>query len=90
MHQKLKVYSYTTKAQKVLNSDTYGNFTTDPSKSALYLPDLVKLFQSSLPLKARLYLDVGTENPLPDVLSKEVVTLERVSTETSLIASVVR
>ena len=90
MNQKLRVFSYTAKVQKKLSSDVCGHFTTDPSKAPLYLPDLLKLFQDSLPLKARLYLDVDTKNPLPDTLIEEVITLERVSTETSLIASAVR
>ena len=86
----LKVYSHTARAQKLLCSGSYGNFTTEPSKVALYLPDLLRLFLASLPLKARLYHDVGVEYPLPDLLGKEVITLEGVSTETSLIASAVR
>ena len=86
----LKVYSFTVRAQKLLSSGAHGNFTTDPSKVALYLPDLLRLFLASLPLKARLYHDVGTEYLQPGLLGKEVITLERVSTETSLIASAVR
>lgn len=88
--QMLKVFSYTAKALKLLSSGSHGNFTTDPSKATLYLPDLLRLFLTSLPLKARLYHNVGNEYPLPDLLGKEVITLEGVSTETSLIASAVR
>ena len=90
MNRKLRVFSCTAKVHKKLSSDVYGNFTTNPCKAQLYLPDLLKLFQYSLPLKARLYPDVNAESSLPDILSKEVITLERVSTETSLIASTLR
>lgn len=90
LNQKLRVFSYTANLHKDLSSDVYGKFTTDPSLAPMYLPDLLKLFQKSLPLKTRLYMDTNGDSSLPDILTKEVVTLERVSTETSLIASAVR
>ena len=65
----------------------FGHFTTDPFKCQLYLPDLVKSIPDLFPIKARIFFNLEMENPLPDALKREVITLQDQSTITTLVAS---
>ena len=65
----------------------FGHFTTDPFKCQLYLPDLVNCIPDLFPTKARMFLNLETENLVPDSLIREVITLQDQSTITSLVAS---
>lgn len=87
LKQKLSVFSVKQNCYKKIPVGAYGNFTTDPSKCQLYLPDLVRYIPNLFPTKARLFLDLGVENPLPDVLKNEVITLQKQHTLTTLITS---
>lgn len=88
--QKLKVFSFTQKEEKVLPGDMAGKFTTNPKLAQFYLPDVIKYVPEPFPASVRLFLeaeDAVDASLLPDSLRKEVVVLLDSTIKTSLIAS---
>ena len=55
----------------------------------MYLPEFLKHLTNPepIPCKAMLYLDFESEEPLPDFLTSEAVTMQRLYVQTSIIAS---
>ena len=53
----------------------------------MYLPDFLKHLSDVIPAKARLYLDFESDDPLPEFLTSENITMERLYVETSVIAT---
>lgn len=85
--QKLKVFSFTKKREKILSGDLNGRFTTDPRKTALFLPDIVMYIPTPFPVCVRLFPDEESKGTLPDILIRETVQLLSSSVETSIVAS---
>ena len=53
----------------------------------MYLTDFLKYIPGTIPCKARLYLDFESDDPLPDFLTSESVSIDKLYVETSIIAS---
>lgn len=55
----------------------------------MYLPEFLKHITDPdpIPCKARLYLDFESDEPLPDFLTSEAITMRRLYVETSIIAT---
>lgn len=66
-------------------------FFTYPSLSRcstqIYLPEFLRHIPDPVPCKARLYMDCESEEPLPDFLINEDISMTRRYVETSIIAS---
>ena len=63
---------------KHLTKEVFGRFTTDPCYNQMYLTDMIKHLRNPIPIKAHLYIDFESEEPLPDYLTTELVTIENV------------
>ena len=85
--QKLKVFSFTKKSEKILSGDLNGRFTTDPKQTALFLPDIINYIPTPFPVCARLFPDGESQGTLPDIMTRETVQLLSSSTENSVVAS---
>ena len=83
----LKVFSLTKKEDKSLQKECNGGFSTEPYYTRLHLPELLAYLPNLLPASANLYLDTEGNQFLPSHMLSEVVTLKRIFTETSLIAT---
>ena len=83
----LRVYSVTDKTEKTLNKDCNGGFSAEPYYTRLHLPELLAYVPKLLPASAKLYLDTESNESLPSHMLSNVVTLKRVFTESSLIAT---
>jgi len=58
-----------------------------PPSTQIYLMEFLQHIQDPVPSKVRLFLDYEGENPLPDYLVSEDVTIDRLYMETSVVAS---
>ena len=69
----------------IMGTDYYCGFLF--SSTQLFLPDFIKHINDPVPSKVRLFLDFESEEPLPDFLTSEEVTLDKLYVQTSVIAS---
>lgn len=53
----------------------------------MYLPEFLKYIPDPIPCKAKLYLDFESDEPLPDFLTSEAISMKRLFVETSIIAT---
>ena len=74
----VNVYSLRTNKMKHLTKEVFGRFTTDHCYNQMYLTDMIKHLRYPIPIKAHLYIDFMSEEPLPDYLTTELVTIENV------------
>ena len=83
----LKVMCVGEQQQRMLSKDCTGQFTTDPYRTQMYLPDILSNVPRPLPLMANMYADIESEHTLPECLNSEAVILAEEATETSLVAT---
>ena len=83
----LKVMCVGEQQQRMLSKDCTGQFTTDPYRTQMYLPDILSNVPRPLPLMANMYADTESEHTLPECLNSEAVILAEEATETSLVAT---
>ena len=83
----LKVMCVREQQQRMLSKDCTGQFTTDPYRTQMYLPDILSNVPRPLPLMANMYADIESEHTLPECLNSEAVILAEEATETSLVAT---
>ena len=83
----LKVMCVGEQQQQMLSKDCTGQFTTDPYRTQMYLPDILSNVPRPLPLMANMYADIESEHTLPECLNSEAVILAEEATETSLVAT---
>lgn len=81
----MKVYSFTEKKEKKLSGDIVGKFTTDPRKAHFYISEILVHILNAFPLSARLFLEDDDKKILPDVLTKNPVTIVKSSAEESVV-----
>ena len=83
----LKVFSITTKEEKMLHEDCHGKFSTAAVNIRLYVPEILEYVSDSLPLTVAACLNVDSGGDLPDGLTSDAVTVEVIEIQTSLIAT---
>ena len=71
----------------MLYEDCKGHFLTNPGSMRLFLSDIVEHLKESLPLEAVLFLDYNTYDDKIAQLESEVITLNQVNVETSIVAT---
>lgn len=83
----LKVYSITTKEEKMLHEDCHGKFSTAAVNVRLYIPEILEYISDTLPLTVAACLNVDSCGDLPVGLTSDAVTIELLEIQTSLIAT---
>ena len=68
--------SLDTLEEKYLSKDAVGKFTVDPSRTKLYLLELLEYLENPVPCYTRMYIDFEANEPLPDYLTSERVRIE--------------
>lgn len=73
--------------EKVLYRQCEGNFLTDPGSVRVYLPEIAKFFEKSLPILAKIYLNSDVTDDSISHLALKVVKMTHISTESEIIAT---
>lgn len=84
-NRRLKCIDAYSGKSKQLRSNCAGFFTTQPSDTCLYLPEIIKYFK--LPNMFQMFINEGENPDLPPSVVTRVVKLTHCSIETSLIAT---
>lgn len=53
----------------------------------MYLPEFLYHINDPIPSRAMLYLDFESDEPLPDFMTSEAISMDRLYVETSIIAT---
>ena len=86
----LRVLSLESEGEKIIDEQCTGDFVTNPSHLALYLPEIVKYVPTPFPSPARVFLDTESTSELPRLPESFLsgpVTLREMKTKMTLVAS---
>lgn len=86
----LRVLSLEERQEKIIDEQCSGDFITNPSHLALYLPEIVECVPEPFPSRACVFLDTESTSELPRLpksLLSSPVFLKEVKTKVSLVAS---
>ena len=82
----LSAYSIISNSKKDIPGDCVARFSTAPWLTKMYPSDMMEFVHNPLPCNARLYFDESMSS-LPEHLSREIVTVEEMSTNSSFLMS---